>query len=50
MFPLVVGHQILLTTPKICTHMNRVYIAPALIIVRAIVYIGDNYPIFHMAR
>ena len=49
-FPLVVRSQILPTTLKIWTHMNRVYAASALTIVQVIVYIGDNYPIFYMGR
>jgi hypothetical protein len=50
MFPLVVGHQLLPITLKICTHMNYVYAAPTFIIFQVIVHHGDNFPIFHIGR
>jgi hypothetical protein len=50
LFPLVVGHHLLPSALKICSHMNYVYVALALIIVQVIVHIGDNLPIFHMDK
>ena len=50
MFPLVVGHQLLLTTLTFLTHVNHVHTAPTLIIRLKIVHPWDNFLIFHMCK
>ena len=47
---LVVGHQVLLTTLTLLTHINHVHIASTLIIRLKIVHPSNNFPIFHMGK
>jgi hypothetical protein len=50
MLHIVVGRQLLPTTLKIFTHIDYIYIALILIIVRVIIHPRDNSPIFHISK